>query len=179
MNQFHRPMWPGEPVRQPYSYSFLSPHRLFKIPAHCAASRPVFSIEACAAPCKDLSVQQHTVLPGRVCSTAPTATPGAEFLDEIQTKAVWVFLLVIHSHLYSFALDFYFFKLTQPLTVFCKGERRKTWKKTILPSLWVKKSIQNPQVWELPRLCPKISMKLYLHEFGFRTWLFYCSLYCP
>jgi hypothetical protein len=34
-------------------------------------------------------------------------------LDEIQTKVLRVFLLAIHSRLYSF----YFFKLTQPLTV--------------------------------------------------------------
>jgi hypothetical protein len=46
------------------------------------------------------------------------STPEAEVLDEIHTKILRVFLLAIHSHLYSFALgDFYFFKLTQPLTV--------------------------------------------------------------
>jgi hypothetical protein len=39
----------------------------------------------------------------------------AEFLCEIQTKALRVFLLAIHSRLYSFALIFYFFKITQPL----------------------------------------------------------------
>jgi hypothetical protein len=38
-------------------------------------------------------------------------------LDEIQTKALGVFLLAIHSHLYSFAMRFLFFKLTQALTV--------------------------------------------------------------
>ncbi len=38
----------------------------------------------------------------------------AEFLGEIQTKVLRVFLLAIHSHLYSFALRFIFFKLTQP-----------------------------------------------------------------
>jgi hypothetical protein len=32
----------------------------------------------------------------------------AEFLDEIQTKILRVFLLAIHSHLYSFALRFLF-----------------------------------------------------------------------
>jgi hypothetical protein len=31
---------------------------------------------------------------------------GAEFLDEIQTKVLRVFLLAIRSHLYSFALRF-------------------------------------------------------------------------
>jgi hypothetical protein len=30
-------------------------------------------------------------------------TPEAEFLDEIQTKVLRVFLLAIHRHLYSFA----------------------------------------------------------------------------
>ena len=32
----------------------------------------------------------------------------AEFLDEIQTEVLRVFLLAIHSHLYSFALRFIF-----------------------------------------------------------------------
>jgi hypothetical protein len=41
----------------------------------------------------------------------------AEFLDEIQTEVLRVFLLAFHSHLYSFALRYlYFFKLPQPLT---------------------------------------------------------------
>ncbi len=31
----------------------------------------------------------------------------------------------------------------------------------------LKKSIQKPQVWELSRLCPETSAKLYVHEFGF------------
>jgi hypothetical protein len=43
--------------------------------------------------------------------------PEAEFLDEIQTIVLRVFLLAIHSPLCSFALRFYFLKLTQPLTV--------------------------------------------------------------
>jgi hypothetical protein len=50
----------------------------------------------------------------------------AEFLDEIQTKVLRVFLLVIHSHLYSFALKFKFLQtLTQPLTVSVKEKGRK------------------------------------------------------
>jgi hypothetical protein len=36
------------------------------------------------------------------------AQPEAEFLTEIQTKGLRVFLLAIHSHLYSFALRFLF-----------------------------------------------------------------------
>jgi hypothetical protein len=55
---------------------------------------------------------------------------GAEFLDEIQTKVLRVFLLAIQSHLNSFALLFYFFELTQPLTVssvllYCTLYKRK------------------------------------------------------
>jgi hypothetical protein len=34
--------------------------------------------------------------------------PEVKFLDEIQTKVLRVFLLAIHSHLYSFALRFLF-----------------------------------------------------------------------
>ncbi len=45
-------------------------------------------------------------------------TLEAEFFDEIQTKVFEVFLLAIHRHVYRFALRFYFFKLTQPFTVF-------------------------------------------------------------
>ncbi len=60
-------------------------------------------------------------------------------MDEIQTKVFRVFLLVIHSHLYSFASDFYFFKLTQPVTVSVKEKGGKFLYKTTSPSLWFKK----------------------------------------
>jgi hypothetical protein len=78
--------------------------------------------------------------------------------------------------------DFYFFKLTQPLTVSmcvtvqCKRERRKTWQKPTPPSLWFRKSIRKSQVWELSRLCPETSKKLYVHEFG--SWSSYTVLHC-
>jgi hypothetical protein len=49
-----------------------------------------------------------------------TQNPDAEVLDEIQTKVFRFFLLVIHSHLYSFTLSVLNFKLTQPLTVSVK-----------------------------------------------------------
>ncbi len=39
-------------------------------------------------------------------------------MDEIETKVLRVSLLAVHSHLYSFALKFYFFKITQPLVKF-------------------------------------------------------------
>ncbi len=48
-------------------------------------------------------------------------------MDKIQTKVLRLFILAIHSHLYNFALRFYFFKLTQPLVVsrVCTLQRRK------------------------------------------------------
>ena len=52
-----------------------------------------------------------------MCPMFTTIGTEAEFLDEIQIKILRVFLLVIQSHLYSFALRFLFLKLTQPLTV--------------------------------------------------------------
>ncbi len=67
------------------------------------------------------------------CSAlAALVGPEAEFLDEIQTKFLIVFLLVIHSHLRSFALRFIFLQThaTSPVstvhTVHCEGERRET-----------------------------------------------------
>ncbi len=47
-----------------------------------------------------------------------------------------------------------------------QGERRKTMPPCPFP-MGFKKSIQKPQVWELSRLCPETSTKLYVHEFGF------------
>ncbi len=38
--------------------------------------------------------------------TRPVHKTESEFVDEIQTKVLKVFLRVIHSHLYSFAWDF-------------------------------------------------------------------------
>ncbi len=69
--------------------------------------------------------------------------------------------------------DFYFFKLKQPLTVSTvqllytvKKNGGKPYRKHHTPSLWLKKSMKKPQVWELSRLCPEPSMKLHIHEFG-------------
>jgi hypothetical protein len=90
-------------------------------------------------------------------------------LDEIQAEVLKVFLLVIHSHLYSFALRFlfYFFKITQPLTVSVKEKGGKPDRKTMPPSLWFKKSIQNLKSENSKRLCPETSALFYVHEFGF------------
>ncbi len=79
----------------------------------------------------------------------------AEFLDEIQTNVLTVFLLVIHNQLYCFVLRFVFLQTHATSYSFCKGERKKTWWKTIPPSLWFKKSTQKPQVWEVSRFCPR------------------------
>jgi hypothetical protein len=41
-----------------------------------------------------------------------TVCKEAEFLDEINTEVFRIFLLAIHSHLYSFALRFLFLQTT-------------------------------------------------------------------
>ncbi len=93
--------------------------------------------------------------------------PEANFFDKIQTKVLRVFLLAIPSHLYSLAWDFYFFKLTQPLTVSTvqllytvkeKGGKPNQ-KPYPFPMAW--KSIQ-----KLSSLWLETSTKLYVHEFG-------------
>ncbi len=63
------------------------------------------------------------------------------------TALPWDFLF-LQNHTTSY--DFY--SSLSSVTVHCKGERKKTWSKTAPPSLWFKKSIQKPQVWELSRL---------------------------
>jgi hypothetical protein len=47
--------------------------------------------------------------------------PEAEFLYDIQTKAVRVFLVVIHSHLHSFFALRFIFLLTQSNSYFCSS----------------------------------------------------------
>jgi hypothetical protein len=70
-------------------------------------------------------------------------------LDEIQTKVFRGFLLAIH--LYSFALRFYFFNVTEPLPVSTvqlqytvKKKEERPDRKPLPP--WFKKSIQKPQL---------------------------------
>ncbi len=96
------------------------------------------------------SIEYYTLWPNR-CDRVHNLRPyfssssfsWTEFLDEIQTKVLRVFLFVIHSHLYSFALRFLFLQTHTTSYSYCKGERRKT----IHPSLWFKKSIQKPHIW--------------------------------
>jgi len=74
-------------------------------------------------------------------------------------KSLRVFLFAIQSHLYSFALRFHFFKVTQPLkflqcvTVHCEEIHTET---SSLRTL---------------KIITRASKKLYVYEFGFR--LFY------
>ncbi len=97
--------------------------------------------------------------------------PETEFLDEIQPK---VFLLAIHSELYSFALRFLFllthatsYSFYSSVIVHCKGERRKTWWKTKSPYLI------HTETWNVRtlKIMPGTSTKLYVHEFSFWFWL--------
>ncbi len=68
----------------------------------------------------------------------------------------WDFSSLLFKVTYTvFAMRFLFlqthatsYSFYSSVTVHCKGERRKT--------------------WELSRLCPETSTKLYVHEFGFR-----------
>jgi hypothetical protein len=95
----------------------------------------------------DILIGQKTGFVGRLSALR------AEFFDEItviSTALPW---------------DFYFFKLTQPLTVSTvqyseKEKGGKPDRKPYPPSLWFKKSIQKPQVWDT-----ETSTKSY--EFGF------------
>ncbi len=76
--------------------------------------------------------------------------PSCYSQSPLHSFALRLLFLQTHSASYSFYSS---------VTVHCKRERRKTWKKTISPYLWCKKSIQKPKVWELSRLCPEISTK--------------------
>ncbi len=100
--------------------------------------------------------------------------PEAKLLDEIQTKVSRIFLLAIHSHLYSFALRFLFlqthatsYSFYSWVTVHCKGERRKTWQKTIPP---LPNGLRNSHRSLRSEISQDYaSTKLYVHEFGFCT----------
>jgi hypothetical protein len=68
------------------------------------------------------------------------------------TKVLRVFFFAIHSHLYRFALRFLFLQtpatsyivyITVQLLCTLVGEMRKTYYKTIAPSLWFRKPYRN------------------------------------
>ncbi len=82
-----------------------------------------------------------------------TTSIEAEFLDEIQTKVLRVYLLAIHSHLYSFALRLFFLQTratfsvsTVKLLYNVKEKGGNLIENHIPPSLSVKKSTQKSQV---------------------------------
>jgi hypothetical protein len=85
----------------------------------------------------------------------------AEFLDEIQTKVLRVFLLAIHRHLYSKpCIDMPFSLNSRNLLQFLYGALLYTVKekggkpdRISHPLPYGLKSIQKPQVWELSRNC--------------------------
>ncbi len=78
--------------------------------------------------------------------------PEAEFLVVIGTKVLRVFLLAIYSHA-PLPMDF------TPLP--------PTPSKSGLKLVCNLNMYCIPQVWELSRLCPETSNKLYVHEYGF------------
>ncbi len=114
---------------------------------------------------KDIEIERMTDTRGRI-------------LDEIQTIFLRVFLLVIQSYLYSFALRFIllqshatshvFFKFTQPLTyfyssVYCKLLRSK---QETLP-YGLRNPYRNLKSENSQDYAQNPSTKLYGHEFGF------------
>ncbi len=79
----------------------------------------------------------------------------AEFLDEIETKVLRVFLLLYSKSPPQLCHEIYIssnsrnlIQFLQCVTVHCKGERRKTLLRTTPPSLWFKKSIQKLRFWD-------------------------------
>jgi hypothetical protein len=92
-------------------------------------------------------------------------SPETEFLVEIQTKVL--IILVIHSHLYSFASRFLLLQTHATSYSFCKG--RNLIEKTIPSSYGFRNPYRNlKSERKLSRLCPETLMVLYFHEFGFR-----------
>ncbi len=99
----------------------------------------------------------------------------AEFLDEIQKKVFRVFLLLFIAtstalpwHLISSNSHNLFNSFYSSLLFTVKEKGAKPDGK---PCLLLYGSIQKPQVWQLSRLYPETSTKLYVNEFGFRRWI--------
>ncbi len=177
---FHVAEWPGAGVHRRHDHAGVQPQVSF-IKKICMTFYCIWTCFENASNFKNASLINFPVGIQYIFHSSRNtvhqqACPEAEFLEEIQTKVLRVFLLAIHSHFYSFALRFLFLQIHATsysfyslVTVHCEGERRKTWEKTLPPSLSLKKSIQKPQVWEIWRLGPETSTKLYIHEFGFRN----------
>jgi hypothetical protein len=99
-----------------------------------------------------------------------------EVLDEIQTKSYEFSSLLFTVTSSALPWDYYFFKLTQPLTastvqlmytVKLKGEKRD---KISYPlSFGLRTHTENSSLRTEMRLCPETSTQFYVHEFGFWT----------
>jgi hypothetical protein len=90
------------------------------------------------------------------------ATPEAEFLDEIQTKVLTVFLLASHSPLHSFALRFLFLQTPSTSYSFYSSLLYTVKEKGGKPD---RKPYTPPYGLRNPDRNPEISTKLYVHEF--------------
>ncbi len=96
----------------------------------------------------------------------------AEFLDETQTKVLGVFLLAIHSHIYSFlflqthATSYSFYSsVTILYTVNETGGKPE--KKTIPLPYGLRNLYRNLKSENFQDCAQKPQRKLYVHEFGF------------
>ncbi len=103
MNRFRQQIYSlAGQYRKPIPTRFLAPIDCSKIPALIIVQQeriPALSWTTSSL----LRHSKHTTATG-----SGQYSTAAEFLDEIQTKVLRVFLLVIHCHLYSFALRFLF-----------------------------------------------------------------------
>ncbi len=96
------------------------------------------------SPCSVEELRLHGKI-SRCYTLGTLATDSeAEFLDVIVAKVLRVFLLAIHSHLYSFASRFIFLQTDATSYSFYRKEENLIENHT--PSLWFKKSIQKSQV---------------------------------
>jgi hypothetical protein len=93
----------------------------------------------------------------------------AEFLYKITTKVFRVILLVLHSHLYSFALRFLFLQIHATSYSFCKEERRITDRKPYPLPYGLRNPYRNLKSENSQDYAQKPQWILYVHEFGFST----------
>jgi hypothetical protein len=98
--------------------------------------------------------------------------PEAKLSDEIQTKVLRVFLLIIHNHLYSFALRFLFLKTHATSSSFCKEKEEKPDGKPHPLPYGLRNPFRNLKSENSQDYALEASMKLYVHEFGFRLTMY-------
>ncbi len=95
--------------------------------------------------------------------------PEAEFLDEIQTKTLRVFILAIHSHLCSFALRFIFLQTHATSSSFYSSFTIHKRKEENLIGNYITPpyGVRNPYRNLKSKNSQETSTKLYGKEFGF------------